>query len=290
MRIGTWNTNFWKKRWNEPAQEKDKNDIINWTNDCGSIIKKYDFDFLLLQEAIPHFYNDFSEYKIYFRPIINEIYDNPSYFNSSKLKQYYNSETNVFLQDSCPMKEINNTLLRPFEKWWGNAILSRKEYILCQYYVFKSIYPGSSGLMCYIFNCSTIDNPKFICLINIYGKKDITDIKDDNRKNKPYYHTTIHRILSDVEPIIEKHNDMQIILGGDFNVNEGDDETIFTRIKKIGLINCSEKEITYYPTRYGQGRQNDYIFSNRKLSCACENLYDGYIENVSDHAMLILNI
>jgi hypothetical protein len=289
MKIGTWNTNFWKKRWDEPAQEKDQNDIKNWTINSGNIIKEYDFDFLLLQETIPHFYNYFPEYNIYFNPIINEEYDNPSYFSCSKINSYYNIETNVFKQDFCPIYEIQNTKLRPFDKWWGNAILSKKEYQLMYYYAFKKIYPGSSGLMCYIFNCSTTYKPEPICLINIYGKKDMTDIKNDYGKNSPFYHTTIHHILSDIEPIICKNIDIKIILGGDFNVNERDDETIFARIEKTGLKNYSKNEITYYPTQ-GQNRQDDYIFSNVELLNNCKNIYDDCIKNVSDHSMLILYI
>ena len=129
-------------------------------------------------------------------------------------------------------------------------------------YFFRSTYVGSQLLMCYEFKLS--EKIK-ITIINIYGKYEHQKVENYDKEYISYSDTTIHRMLSDIVPIIIKAESNNIIvLGGDLNADVNAkkghyDKPIFDRIENLGFKNLTQNIITYE-----HGIQDDYIF-----------LYDG---------------
>lgn len=333
INIGTWNMHYWQQRLGNKAKTCEEKK--QWGLKCVDILKNImkDTDFILLQETNPIvFPYPIPDVNIYYHPHPIELYAPPQYIpnNPQKISDniwrpgYPNGFYNIL-----PYKTSNNAVPKGFiqifynvfvpgntESYinilsdfdsWGSAIIANKKYELINMYFFRSIYVGSPCLMCYEFRLS--ENKK-ITIINLYGKNEYFFYKDsygNNVKNdygnnvyKYYSDSTIHRMLSDITPIIyEKLEPNNIlVLGGDLNadVNVDDgikDKPIFDRIKNFGFKDFTQNIKSYYNNGYSL--QDDYIFIKRALLLPEETLdpiinYDENIQEISPHVLIKIKL
>jgi hypothetical protein len=329
INIGTWNMHYWQQRFG--SYPKSSEEKIQWGIKSGNILENImkNIDFLLLQETNPF---TISKYKL--MPDINIYYHQhpieagshtpPNYIKNDPRKTpdnifipdfpngFYNILPYNFSNDQMPRQFIQifhnvfvpgNTksyinILSDFDSW-GSAILANKKYELINMYFFRSIYVGSPCLMCYEFKLS---EDKKITIINLYGKNEYIsyDFKDDygNDAYSYYSDSTIHRMLSDITPIIYKAEGNNIlILGGDLNadINTKDgikDKPIFDRIENFGFHNFTRNIKTYYNKDYSL--QDDYIFikgcfSPKQIFSPVIN-YDPNIKEISPHVFIKVNL
>ena len=115
-----------------------------------------------------------------------------------------------------------------------------------------------------------------------------------------YAITTLHRILSDLTPLLaRKKGKLRVVIGGDFNASLQCDEQyggqshriFFERLQDFGLVDCL--------AIFHQGRvqtlrhpksevpwQNDYIFASEEVAkrlVSCDVVDDPYVYELSDH-------
>jgi exonuclease III len=132
-----------------------------------------------------------------------------------------------------------------------------------------------------------------LTLISLYGLLD-----------EGYSITTLHRILSDLTPVID--HTKRVIIGGDFNASPQWDERqpgtsshqiLFNRLEDFGFTNClADKGFVKtwrspHPTTKNFPWQLDYLFASNDI-CAklsgCQVLGDDpNIHNFSDHNPII---
>lgn len=131
-----------------------------------------------------------------------------------------------------------------------------------------------------------------LTVISLYGLLD-----------EGYSITTLHRILSDLTPLID--HTKRIIIGGDFNASPQWDERqsgtsshqiLFNRLEDFGFTNClADKGIlqtwrSSHPTTKGFPWQLDYMFASNDI-CAtlsdCKVLDNPHIHSFSDHNPIV---
>jgi exonuclease III len=292
LRILTWNTNY------KDHTKPQKRDI--WARGLGNFLQMIDADIIFLQETKPQCFYDFlPNYNIFYHEVPNYV-------------EYSSTSPNVCEQNTfftIPGLDIFTPNLPPFLKqkarhndyWWGSSIIIKKTYKFISQYFFNSCYVGYDFLMCYEFE---IIDGKRIILVNIYGK-------NDRYFNLSCHNTTMHRMLSDISPIINKQYGKIIILAGDFNVSTQDeyknnkyqdilDKPIFDRLDDFGLVNCTVSDGgKHLKTLFYDGYpQLDYIFINKNNYNEKINkpkLYDELYGNInlkelSDHIPIELKI
>ena len=150
-----------------------------------------------------------------------------------------------------------------------------------------------------------------IVLVSVYGMID-----------NGYAVTTVHRLLSDLTPLLDSKLGRRVILAGDLNVStqlpEPDRKrhrNLLERFATVGLVDCLDLERparqllrncpcedipcrhvhTHRHGRSGKPWQNDYMFvskplSSRVVSCRPVNEGDSIAWSHSDHRPLVLEI
>jgi hypothetical protein len=290
---------------------------------CLDILQSFTVDFILLQETNPiYFYKELSNFNVYYHELMIERCQGTTYERNDCIQiensNLYipntpNNFVNVQPNNTQPQNSNNGFIqilpkvfvpensngviyTRSYEENWGSAIIANKKYELIQAYAFRSFYVGSPCLMCYDFKLSE----KRI-IMNLYGKPDYSDEKDDYNGFISYYNTTIHRMLSDIKPIIDKINinkckvsDHIIVLGGDLNAIEKDkeDKPVFDRINNLPLKNCTPNLITYVSSK-GNSCQDDYLFMNEPYNSDVRNVNSNFSENIKQvgpHALVEIEL
>jgi hypothetical protein len=263
MTFMTWNINYWERTCdNDKKYYKTNEQIIEWKNNSIDFLKKFDYDFMLLQEINPFFY---------FGEISNPVKSPYQYlFNNLSGRQIYYHEL---------VDEIKKDGWNDPRKWWGTAIITNnnRKYIN---------YSKRNDLMFYDFE---IENGEIITVINLYNKGIYA--KQDNGKYYKDYYITLETLIKSISDLIENRNNL-IILAGDFNGSvqstkyypSGNQryKELFGNIVDLGFINfteCLGTTVSY--TNY----QNDYFFIknyNGNIKIVNKYLY----ENISDHYLI----
>lgn len=200
----------------------------------------------------------------------------------------------ALLQEFVPPTEIDNKYELLYQEIggkrnWGSGILSRGLSI--QKLEIHSDYPGA--LLCADVKLS---DETTLTVISLYGLID----KDG------YATTTLHRMLSDLTPLLHKNLGTRLfIIGGDYNVSTQWDERyknkdpshkiVFERLEDFGLVNCTYKFFnkhvqTHHHSKSSFPWQNDYIHVSEKIfAClvSCEVVDDPQIHEFSDHSPVI---
>ena len=152
-------------------------------------------------------------------------------------------------------------------------------------------YEGSTGFICSEYKLNNVN----VTLINIYAVNKKTSKLINSTT---YATTTMHRILSDIQPILDNKLDRRIIIGGDFNVsrqwefnhNDASHALELDRLLNFELINCSD------PNNQGDFQlttlnwQNDYFFVSRNLS---DQFFIPEVDNLihlSDHYPIMMTV
>jgi endonuclease/exonuclease/phosphatase family metal-dependent hydrolase len=124
-----------------------------------------------------------------------------------------------------------------------------------------------------------------------------------------YATTTVHRMLSDLTPLLnDGAGKRDILLGGDWNVSIQWDQRypgkypahrlLFDRVEDFGLENCTRKVHGKHVATYKkQGSpvewQNDYLFVSRRLSPAlltCVIPDNQELRDLSDHSPVVITL
>lgn len=157
-------------------------------------------------------------------------------------------------RDGVVWREIGGT------RRWGSGVVSyglpMKEVVLL-----SDSHPG-----CVAVAELTLPDGSVLTAVSMYGL-----IDPDG-----YATTTVHRIISDLVPVLVEKG-RQVILGGDLNIStqfpspwRAQHKTVFERLKAHGLHDCLGK---FFPTHVQTQRhprstvpwQNDYLFADRWL-------------------------
>lgn len=167
---------------------------------------------------------------------------------------------------------------------WGSAVLSRGFPI--QEVEFDNSHPGSVVVV-------EVEMPILtLTAISVYGIF--------CRHN--YTTTTMHRILSDLTPLIHgERTKRTFLMGGDYNVSTQWDERynnrdpshklVFDRIEDFKLVDCTKQYFgthvqTNYHARSDFPWQNDFFHASKKLAkklVKCEVLNETPVRDFSDH-------
>jgi exodeoxyribonuclease-3 len=166
---------------------------------------------------------------------------------------------------------------------WGSGVLT-KSFPLREVR-FQNSYPGSV-----IAGEIMLPDVTTLTSISLYGMID----------QHGYSTTTLHRILSDLNPLLRgKMGKRQIVLGGDFNASlqwdevQGDSshKIFFERLHDFDLVDCLEKFHSgrLQTLRHGKSDvpwQNDYIFASTELIgslISCDVVNEPAVHELSDH-------
>ena len=195
----------------------------------------------------------------------------------------------ALLQETSPPPGRGQTIYRAIggARNWGSAITSRR-WPLTQ--ITSTRGPASkqpADLLITHPGCTAIaritpPDHEPIVLVSIYGLID-----------NGYAHTTMHRLLSDLTPLLDSHRNKRLILGGDLNLSTQLKETdarhhrpAFDRLAAFGLIDllassrherqpladcpCRDNPCTHVQTyRHSRGNtpwQNDYLYATKTLA------------------------
>lgn len=196
----------------------------------------------------------------------------------------------ALLQECVPPHEINdlnNVIYREIggRRNWGSAIVTLN--LPVRELELKNSYPGAL-----VAAEVTLPDDTVITAISLYGMID----------SDGYATLTIHRMLSDLTPLLHKERSKRLfVIGGDLNVSLQWDEQynnrdpahkiVFDRLEDLGLINCTYQ---YYQGHIQTNRhprssvpwQNDYIFASKKISnklVSCHVIENEIIREASDH-------
>jgi len=171
---------------------------------------------------------------------------------------------------------------------WGSGVLT-KSFPLREVH-FQNSYAGAVIAAEIMLPSRTI-----LTAISLYGMID----------QYGYSTTTLHRIFSDINPLLRgKMGERKIILGGDFNaslqwdsVQQGGSshKIFFERVKDFGLVDCLER---FHPGQVQTLRhpksevlwQNDYIFASTELIgslISCDVVDEPVVHELSDHNPVI---
>lgn len=196
----------------------------------------------------------------------------------------------ALLQECVPNIECEkryNLLYREIggPRRWGSAIITRDLPI--QEVEFNNAYPGAV-----VAADVTLSNGLLLTVISLYGL-----IDEDG-----YATTTLHRMLSDMTPLLNGRTGRScFLIGGDYNVStQWDDHyrhrypshrIFFERLEDFNLINCTAKFHNGHvqTIRHPKSKipwQNDYIHVSKKLAerlVSCEVVDGPEIREISDH-------
>jgi exonuclease III len=167
---------------------------------------------------------------------------------------------------------------------WGSGIWS-KDFALRER-EFRNGYPG-----CVVVAEVMCPDQRPLTVISLYGLM-------ENR----YSITTLHRMLSDLTPLLDKKK-KRLILGGDFNASVQCDELrsghshriFFDRLKDFGLVDCMANSGYVQTWRCPTSRvpwQLDYIFASIPIAknIAGRVIDDPQLYNLSDHNPVVMDI
>jgi exonuclease III len=173
---------------------------------------------------------------------------------------------------------------------WGSGIYSKRYRIVEE--KIKTDYNGVFSI------ANTTVNNLPLTLVSIYGL--MTDT---------YSITNLHRMLSDLTPILNGHINVRrnIVLGGDLNAsiqfdpinNNKSHKIFFDRIEDFKLNDCfklSKKEFPVQTLRHNSSEdkwQDDYLFVSDTLSkklVTCEVVDNTEIRKYSDHNPVIITL
>lgn len=195
----------------------------------------------------------------------------------------------ALLQECVPPEDLSdeyNILYHEIggKRNWGSAVLSHGFPI--QEVEFDNSHPGS------VVTADVVMPTLTLTAISIYGIF----------CSHNYTSTTMHRILSDLTPLLHRERSKRtFLMGGDYNVSPQWDELynhrdpshklVFDRIEDFRLVDCTKKYFgkhvqTNYHARSDFPWQNDYIHVSRKLAnmlINCEVLNESLVGNFSDH-------
>lgn len=167
---------------------------------------------------------------------------------------------------------------------WGSAVLTRGYPI--KEVEFENSLPG-----CVV--AAEVEVPGIILTaISVYGML----------CKYNYATTTMHRILSDLTPLLHgQRGSRTFIMGGDYNVSPQWDERykhrdpshqlVLDRIEDLKLVNCTLHYFgklvqTNHHARSNYPWQNDYLHASKKLAAkmmSCKVLDDERVREFSDH-------
>lgn len=179
------------------------------------------------------------------------------------------------------------------QKDWCSAVVT-KDYPISEIKDERFINSHNGAVV-----AGEVETPDFeVSAISIYGIHD----------KLGYCSTTMHRIVSDITPLIH-HSGKQgkFIIGGDYNVSRQWDDChsdqshglVFDRLKDLGLVNCTEE---YYRGHKKTNRRDnamkpyqlDYIHVSASLvtrRCfSCDVLETNKVKRLSDHNPVFVKI
>jgi len=173
---------------------------------------------------------------------------------------------------------------------WGSAVLA-KGYPIKEI-DFDNSHPGS------VVAAEVVLPTLTLTAISVYGIF--------CRHN--YTTTTMHRILSDLTPLLHgQRSSRTFIMGGDYNVTPQWDERynhrdpahklVFDRIEDLKLVDCTKQFFggivqTNHHARSDFPWQNDFLHASKKLAAkqvSCEVLDDERVREFSDHDPVVGN-
>jgi exonuclease III len=166
---------------------------------------------------------------------------------------------------------------------WGSGVLTKDLPI--REVTFENSYPG-----CLVAAEVMLPDNSLLTAISLYGIIDECG----------YSITTLHRMLSDLTPLLAGFmGKRRILIGGDFNASTQYDEKqpgeshriFFERLKNFGLVDCLSRfqaghVQTLRHVRSNYPWQNDYIFAFQDLADklqSCEVINDHTTYELSDH-------
>jgi exonuclease III len=200
----------------------------------------------------------------------------------------------ALLQECVPNAECEkryNLLYREIggSRRWGSAIITRSLPI--HEVEFNNTYPGAV-----VAADVTLPSGLLLTVVSLYGV-----IDEDG-----YATTTLHRILSDLTPLLNGRKGRScLLIGGDYNVStQWDDHyghrypshrILFERLEDFDLVNCTAKFHSGHlqTIRHPKSSipwQNDYIHVSKKLAerlVSCDVIESPEIREVSDHNPLM---
>ena len=275
LRIATWNMDHWKRMRDDPSGQSQR--------DAWAYLQGLSVDVALVQEAAPPPFVDPATWLVRSHPVP----DRPDEWFMHPRYRRWGSAVVV----------LNPTLeFEPIEAAPLNGDRYLKELWIS--------HPGSwSGI-----RLTRADQPP-ISLISAYG---VWDIATADKKSS-YYQTTVHRILSDLTPLLDSEAGARTVLAGDLNVGtqsapanaeERDSwrplsKALFDRFAAYGLVECIGASVAAdrgpladcacgpapdcrhvqtfrYNNRIDGGPwQNDYVFAGSALADGLDLLRTG---------------
>ncbi|MGB8648923.1 MAG: hypothetical protein WCF84_27045 [Anaerolineae bacterium] len=214
----------------------------------------------------------------------------------------------ALLQETHPQRETGrNILWQPIggRRDWGSAIVSYGNVNLTPIpavrlgerrdkEMLEDSHPG-----CVRVAEAGLSNGTAVTVISIYGLN-----SDPVRNGIKYATTTVHRILSDLMPILDvaRAKERRVILAGDLNVspqipqpNTIHHEIVIKRIKAFGLVDCLGETHDGYVRTYRHRNnpnstpyQDDWVFATENLHLiSCEAKDEETAWALSDHCPVI---
>lgn len=199
----------------------------------------------------------------------------------------------ALLQECVPPPDMSkeyNVIYREIggTRNWGSAVLTRGYPI--KEVEFENSLPG-----CVV--ATEVEVPGIIMTaISVYGML----------CKYNYATTTMHRILSDLTPLLHgQRGSRTFIMGGDYNVSPQWDERykhrdpshqlVFDRIEDLKLVNCTLQYFgklvqTNHHARSNYPWQNDYLHASKKLAAkmmSCKVLDDERVREFSNHVPVL---
>lgn len=199
----------------------------------------------------------------------------------------------ALLQECVPPPDMSkeyNVIYREIggTRNWGSAVLTRGYPI--KEVEFENSLPG-----CVV--ATEVEVPGIILTaISVYGML----------CKYNYATTTMHRILSDLTPLLHgQRGSRTFIMGGDYNVSPQWDERykhrdpshqlVFDRIEDLKLVNCTLQYFgklvqTNHHARSNYPWQNDYLHASKELAAkmmSCKVLDDERVREFSNHVPVL---
>ncbi len=214
LRIATWNMDHWKRMRDDPSGQAQR--------DAWAYLTSLNVDVALVQEAVPPPFVDPSSWPVRSHPAPDrpdEWFMHPRYRRWGSAVVVFNPQLEFEPVESAQL----NGFRLPTALWVS--------------------HPGSWSAI----KITKADQPP-ITLVSAYGAWDIATA--DGKSS--YYQTTVHRILSDLTPLLESDDGQRTVLAGDLNVgtqsNHPTDEepyrsrptsrALFDRFASLGLVEC----------------------------------------------------
>jgi len=204
----------------------------------------------------------------------------------------------ALLQECVPKAEFEshyNLIYREIggHRKWGSAIIARN-LLPIQEVVFNNAYEGAV-----IAADVTLSDGSQLTVISLYG------IIDDDG----YATTTLHRMLSDLTPLLNgRKGRNSFLVGGDYNASTQCDDhygyrypshrLFFERLEDFGLVNCtarfhSEHVQTNRHRKSEVPWQNDYLHVSKKMAerlVSCDVIDNADVQELSDHNPVVATL